>query len=121
MSVDYYVLGHLNGLAVTFFGMTSGKAVSVRPLVETPWEHRNHEVSIEDIDPIPPPEALKPIGNQNRNTSPWPTVYGSNQNFRSPRIFKEHTALWSIGTDGKQMGQRGFEPRTSRLSAERST
>lgn len=64
VSADHYVLGHLDGLTVRFYGMTTGEQIRSRPLVQTPpdKDHMNHEIPVEDLDPIPPPEALNPIG-----------------------------------------------------------
>jgi hypothetical protein len=31
-------------------------------LSETPYDHRNHEIPVEELDPIPEPEALNPDG-----------------------------------------------------------
>ena len=31
-------------------------------LSEMPYDHRNHEIPVEELDPIPEPEALNPDG-----------------------------------------------------------
>jgi len=62
VSADYYVQGHLDGLVVTFYGMASGEEVRAQDLVGTPYDHRNYEIAIEELDPIPEPEALTPVG-----------------------------------------------------------
>jgi hypothetical protein len=62
ISADYYVQGHLDDLSVTFFGMATGEKVRAQELVDTPYGHQNHEVPIEQLQPIPEPEALRPIG-----------------------------------------------------------
>jgi hypothetical protein len=31
-------------------------------LLEMPYDHRNHEIPVEELDPIPEPEALNPDG-----------------------------------------------------------
>jgi hypothetical protein len=62
VGADYYVQGHLDKLVVTFYGMASGEEVRAQELVETPYNHCNHEIAVEELDPIPEPEALKPVG-----------------------------------------------------------
>lgn len=64
VSADYYILAHLDDSTVTFYGMATSEEVRSKPLVETPpdKDHMNHEIPIEDLDPLPPPDALKPIG-----------------------------------------------------------
>ena len=62
ISADYYVQGYLDNLTVTFVGMATGETVRAQELVDTPYDHQNHEVPIAELQPIPEPEALKPIG-----------------------------------------------------------
>jgi hypothetical protein len=62
VSADYYIQCHVDNLTVTFYGMATGEEVESRELVDTPREHRNREIPIEELEPIPEPEALKPIG-----------------------------------------------------------
>lgn len=62
VSADYYVQGHLEGRCVTFLGMASADAVRNTELQETPYPHRNHVIRNEDLEPIPSPENLQPIG-----------------------------------------------------------
>jgi len=65
-SADYYVLGHLSEearpLKIIFYGMAAREDVLKADLSETPHDHRNHVVPVEALDPIPEPEALKPVG-----------------------------------------------------------
>ena len=62
VSADYYVQGHLDELTVTFYGVASGVEVRSQELKETPHDHRNHEIPVEELDPIPEPKALNPVG-----------------------------------------------------------
>lgn len=68
VSADYYVLGHLKEneqegeWRVTFYGMTAHEDVLATDLSDTPYDHRNHEILIEELDPLPEPDALKPVG-----------------------------------------------------------
>ena len=64
VGADYYIQGHLNGQTVNFLGMAARKDVLSTELSETPpeYDHRNYEVPVADLQPIPEPEALKPIG-----------------------------------------------------------
>lgn len=59
---DYYIPGYLDDRTVTFYGIASGKEVQSGELVDTPYEHRNHEIPVEELDPVPEPETLRPIG-----------------------------------------------------------
>ena len=68
-SADYYVLGHLvdhsdelDWRTVKFYGMVSREVVVSTELKSTPYDHRNHEVPITELDPLPEPEALAPVG-----------------------------------------------------------
>jgi hypothetical protein len=61
-SADYYVLGHLDEPRVEFLGMASREQLLSTPLSETPYDHRNHEIPVTDLNPIPEPEALNPVG-----------------------------------------------------------
>lgn len=62
VGADYYIQDHLDEFTVTFYGMASGENVRGRELVDTPHEHRNHEIPAEDLDIVPEPEDLKPVG-----------------------------------------------------------
>jgi len=64
VSADYYIQGHLDGQTVEFLGMAAREEVQATELSETPpqYDHRNHEVPVETLDPIPEPEALTRVG-----------------------------------------------------------
>lgn len=62
VSADYYIQGHLDRQSVEFLGMAAREDVLSTGLSETPYDHRNHEIPIEELEPIPEPETLKPVG-----------------------------------------------------------
>jgi hypothetical protein len=62
VSADYYVQGHLDDLTVISYGMATSEEVRAQELVDTPYEHRNYEIPVEELDPIPEPQALTPVG-----------------------------------------------------------
>lgn len=62
VSADYYIQGYIDNLTVIFYGMASGEEVLSRELMETPYEHRNHEIPVEELDPIPEPDPLTRVG-----------------------------------------------------------
>ena len=62
MSADYYIQGHLGGQTVEFLGMAAREDVLSTGLSKTSYDHRNHEIPVEELDPVPDPEALKPVG-----------------------------------------------------------
>lgn len=63
-SADYYIQGHLDNLTVRFYGMTTVEKVRSRELKDTPpkYDHRNYQVPIEELNPVPDPESLTPVG-----------------------------------------------------------
>lgn len=62
VSADYYLQGYLEDQTVEFLGIASCEQVRASVLKETPRNHRNYEVAIKDLDPIPAAEKLKPVG-----------------------------------------------------------
>lgn len=62
VSADYYIQGHLDSQAVEFVGMATREEVLSTDLSETPYGHRNHEIPVEELDPIPEPEMLTRVG-----------------------------------------------------------
>lgn len=62
VSADYYVQGHLENRTVELLGMAARENVLSTELSETPYDHRNHEVAIESLEPIPEPELLTRVG-----------------------------------------------------------
>jgi hypothetical protein len=62
VSADYYIQGHLDNRTVKFLGMATREEVLSTELSETPYDHRNHEIPVEELDAVPTPEALKSVG-----------------------------------------------------------
>lgn len=58
VKADYYVLGHLEDTTVTFFGAATKEVVLDRDLSETKYDHRNYQVPISSLEPIPDSESI---------------------------------------------------------------
>ena len=52
----------MDGQTVEFLGMAAREDVLSTGLSKTSYDHRNHEIPVEELDPVPDPEALKPVG-----------------------------------------------------------
>lgn len=62
VNADYYVLGHLNGQTVTFYGGATRTSVRNGLPKESPYGHTNLTLGIDYLEPLPDPEEIKPVG-----------------------------------------------------------
>ena len=58
MNADYYVLGHLDGRTVTFYGGASKESLENGVRKESPFGHTNLTLGVEYLEPIPDPDEI---------------------------------------------------------------
>ncbi|WP_133412159.1 hypothetical protein [Halalkaliarchaeum desulfuricum] len=58
VDADYYVLGHLDGYEVTFFGGAWKDSITNGVRKESPFGHVNYTLGIDYLEPLPEPDKV---------------------------------------------------------------
>jgi hypothetical protein len=61
VNADYYVLGHLDKLTVTFYGGASGESVLNGVRKESPYGHVNYTLGVDYLEPVPSPDDIEQV------------------------------------------------------------